>query len=314
MDGLHWHSVSRVRRVHAQQQHIHQQRQLCQVSCVWQHRWTCRNSLHVPPRHNSHSLRSARSRCVPAFQPPCRQLTHHCSVHRLSARDALRALMSQVTSASYCKTSSRILFRAPFTISEPYIKDCPPRSSTTCVAAPPPSPLPLPPPPPLCACPQWSSFFFQVPLVALQFAANSMFLSLAPLPPPGQHPSHVTAFVCGGAAGSACSDVAVRGACCVCAAVVYLQQLFFSRLVLLESNVLLPPAHGPALGFAGVCIDTRCRGCCQDADYAAGHRQKALAGSSCAGACVLWSLVRTMHVMHAPSTACVQMFVTHTGV
>ena len=79
---------------------------------------------------------------VPTFQQPCRQLTHHCSVHRLSARDALRALMSQVTSASCCKTASRILFPAPFTISEPYIKDCPPPSSTTCVAAPPPSPLP----------------------------------------------------------------------------------------------------------------------------------------------------------------------------
>jgi hypothetical protein len=41
----------------------------------------------------------------------------------------------------------------------------------------------------------------QVPLVALQFAANNVFLSLAPSPPPGQQPSHLSAFVCGGAAG-----------------------------------------------------------------------------------------------------------------
>lgn len=40
-----------------------------------------------------------------------------------------------------------------------------------------------------------------VPLIALQFSANNVYLSLAPAPPIGQEPSHLTAFVCGGAAG-----------------------------------------------------------------------------------------------------------------
>lgn len=41
----------------------------------------------------------------------------------------------------------------------------------------------------------------QVPLIALQFSANNVYLSLAPSPPIGQQPNHLTAFVCGGAAG-----------------------------------------------------------------------------------------------------------------
>jgi hypothetical protein len=53
----------------------------------------------------------------------------------------------------------------------------------------------------------------QVPLIALQFSANNLFLSLAPAPPSGQEAGHVTAFVCGGAAGTSSSNSCF----CVCA-------------------------------------------------------------------------------------------------
>jgi len=76
-------------------------------------------------------------------------------------------------------------------------------------------PCPCPPPPRLHAI---NTPLLQVPLVALQFAANNMFLSLAPPPPPGQRPSHLTALVCGAAAGSSCSALTrdVSSACWVC--------------------------------------------------------------------------------------------------
>ena len=126
----------------------------------------------------------------------------------LSCRRSSLQIAARPRRTHHSRTSQSFL--TPLTLSEPYSTACLLPSSTTC-----PAPAPLPPSPRLHAI---NTPLLQVPLIALQFAANNMFLSLAPPPPPGQRPSHLTALVCGAAAGSSCSALTcdVSAACWVC--------------------------------------------------------------------------------------------------
>jgi hypothetical protein len=138
-------------------------------------------------------------------------IAHLPPVQHLSIRHTLRSLVSQVSAA--LAPVHPAFFTRGFTESRiSRITSC---SSQQRPAPPPPHPLPLTPspsppspllPPPHAPSARFPSTltppsFLQVPLVALQFAANNLFLSFAPAPPSGQQPTHFTAFLCGGAAG-----------------------------------------------------------------------------------------------------------------
>jgi hypothetical protein len=163
------------------------------VSCQRRHSRLRRHSRHISPRHHAHNMRATRSRYAGGFAQ---------SHTPLLTNPQFSIFPSAIRCGRWCRrcwprwrafTLTAFLTRG---FTESRISRI-----TSCSSQQRPAPLPPPPLPMHLPSTLTRFFFLQVPLVALQFAANNLFLSLAPAPLSGQQPSHFTAFLCGGAAG-----------------------------------------------------------------------------------------------------------------